>query len=122
MDKHMTLKPRISEKAYNMSQENHVYVFEVPGEANKLTVSAAVEAQFGVTVTAVNIINQKGKAKQQYRKRGRRTNGTRPDIKKAYVSLKDGDEIAIFPKEEDEKDKTANKQPAKSKKAARSTK
>lgn len=122
MDKTMLLKPRISEKAYNLSQEHKVYVFEVPTNANKLTVTSAVQAQFDVTVTAVNIVNQKGKAKQQYRKRGKRINGVRPDIKKAYITLKAGDEIAIFPKEEDEKDAAASKEPAKSKKATRSSK
>lgn len=117
----MTLKPRVSEKAYNMSQESKVYVFEVPTDANKITVTTAVQDQFKVTVTAVNILNVKGKAKQQYRKRGKRSMGKRPDVKKAYVTLKEGDEIAIFPKEEDEK-KNEQAVDAKSKKAARSKK
>lgn len=117
----MTLKPRVSEKAYNKSQQDKVYVFEVPTDANKISVTKAVQDQFNVTVTAVNILNVKGKAKTQYRKRGKRSTGKRPDIKKAYVSLKEGDEIAIFPKEEDEK--TTEPAPdAKSKKAARSKK
>ncbi len=120
MNKSMTLKPRLSEKAYNMSQENNVYVFEVPTNANKLSVAGAIEAQYGVSVTAVNISNTKGKSKLQYRKRGRKTSGKRPDIKKAYVSLKEGDTIVIFPAEDDKE--KAKPEASKSKKATRSTK
>jgi large subunit ribosomal protein L23 len=121
MSKFTALKPRISEKAYKMSQEDKVYVFEVPGNVNKLQVAAAVTSQFEVDVVSVNILNVKGKVKQQSRKRGKRNSGARPDIKKAYVTLKEGQEIAIFPKEEDDKAKDAPPD-AKSKKAARSTK
>ncbi len=120
MDSIMTLKPRVSEKAYDKSQNHGVYVFEVPHDATKLTIADAVKAQFDVTVTDVNIVNVKGKAKQQYRKRGKRSIGKRPDIKKAYVTLKTGDAIAIFPKEEEQKDEQPRD--AKSKKATRSTK
>lgn len=119
--KTMVLRPRVSEKAYQMSQENHVYVFQVPVNANKHTVAEAVEHQFEVNVTTINILNIKGKARQQYRKRGKRSTGKRPDIKKAYVTLKEGQEIAIFPKEEDDK-KSKNQPDAKSKKAVRSRK
>ncbi len=62
MDKSMTLKPRVSEKAYGLSQTAGVYVIQVPGDANKLTVTNAVQAQFDVTVTSVNIANIPGKA------------------------------------------------------------
>ena len=103
MDKTMTLKPRISEKAYGQSQSANVYVFVVPQEANKLTVAQAVEAQFEVTVLSVNITNVKGKVKTSYRKRGARNTGARTDIKKAYVTVKQGDVIPVFATEEDEK-------------------
>lgn len=111
MDKSMTLKPRISEKAYGLSQNSNVYVIQVPNDANKLSVARAISAQFEVTVTSVNIANVKGKAKQTVRKGGRRSNGKRPDMKKAYVTLKDGDSIAVFAAEEDQK-----AEPAKAKK------
>lgn len=106
----MTLKPRISEKAYALSQTQNVYVIQVPSDANKLTVAAAVSSQFGVTVTEVNIQNAKGKTKRTVRKGGRQSYGKRPDIKKAYVTLKAGDTIAIFATEEDEKPKAAKKE------------
>lgn len=111
MDKTMTIKPRISEKAYAKSQADNVYVFVVPQDANKLTVAAAIEAQFAVTVTAVNIANVKGKPKTSYGKRGKRNAGSRVDIKKAYVTVKQGDSIPVFATEED--DKKAKKPAAK---------
>ena len=101
MDKTMTLKPRISEKAYAQSQTSNVYVFVVPEDANKLTVAQAVEAQFDVTVLTVNILNIKGKVKTSYMKRGKRTPGARVDVKKAYVTVKQGDTIAVFASEDD---------------------
>lgn len=118
----MPLKPRISEKAYGLSQSNNVYVFQVPGTANKLTVADAVSTQFGVTVTNVNITVVKGKVKTTYRKRGGRTTGSRADMKKAYVTLKDGQTIPIFATEDDKKAADKPDAPAKSKKATRSTK
>ncbi len=98
----MILKPRVSEKAYGLSQKGNTYVFQVPGDANKLTIAAAIAEQFKVTVVGVNITNLKGKTKRTVRKGGRSTTGSRSDIKKAYVSLKDGDSIAIFANEEDD--------------------
>lgn len=103
MTKTMILKPRVSEKAYMQSQKTNVYVFQVPADANKLTVAEAITAQFGVTVEAVNIANVKGKVKTSYRKRGGRTQGARVDMKKAYVTVKRGDTIPVFATEEDEK-------------------
>jgi len=99
----MTLKPRLSEKAYNQSQSSNVYVFQVPDDANKHTVAEAVTAQFGVSVLTVNIAISKGKVKQSYKKRSGKTSGSRSDIKKAYVTVKQGDVIPIFAAEEDQK-------------------
>lgn len=110
MDKAMTLKPRISEKAYAQSQTMNVYVMQVPRSANKLTVASAVASQFGVSVTNVNIVNAKGKQKRTVRKGGRPTLGTRVDTKKAYITLKSGDSIAVFANEEDQKSKPAKKE------------
>lgn len=112
MSKIMTLKPRISEKAYGLSQQQNTYIFEVPKHANRLTVADAVSAQFDVTVEAVRISNAKGKIKQTYRKRSRPVTGKRSDVKRAYVRLKEGDKLPIFAaeeKEEAEAEKAANK-------------
>ncbi len=96
----LTLKPRVSEKSYALSQAHNVYVFQVPSEANKLTVGAAVASQFKVTVTDVNITNIKGKPKSTVRKGRRGANGKRSDMKKAFVTLKEGDTIPIFAAQE----------------------
>lgn len=104
----LVLRPRVSEKAYGMSQVLNTYVFNVPKDSNKLTVAQAVAAQFKVTVTTVNIINVKGKAKRTVRKGGKAVAGRDVDVKKAYVTLKEGDSIAVF----DTEDKT-EKKPAK---------
>lgn len=119
MDKTMTLKPRISEKAYGLSQTNNVYVIEVPADANKMTVAAAMTAQFDVTVTNVNMAIVKGKTKRTVRKGGRQTFGKRPNVKKAYITLKEGDSVPIFASEDEE---ATPKTPEKSKKAPRGTK
>lgn len=107
---HMTLRPRVSEKAYALSQLRNTYVFDVPGTANKVTVADAVATQFSVTVTEVNIVNIKGKAKRTVRKGGRAVTGRDVDVKKAYVTLQDGDSIAIFATEDDKADKASKKE------------
>lgn len=115
--KDMILKPRLSEKAYGQSMTSQVYTFVVPKSANKQTVAAAVSEQFDVTVTAVNIAVTKGKTVRSYTKRSRSTTGTRSDVKKAYVTLQKGDNIAIFDApEETKEDKKADKKAGKAKK------
>lgn len=106
----MTLRPRVSEKAYGLSQVRNTYVFDVPMDANRVTVAQAVAAQFKVTVEDVNISVLKGKAKRTVRKGGRASTGRDVTIKKAYVTLKAGDSIAIFAVEDEKADKTAKKE------------
>lgn len=96
MDKTMVLKPRVSEKSYALSMLTRTYVFEVPTTANKLSVKNAVEAQYKVTVTNVNVTNFKGKVKQSYRRGVRPVSGKRADTKRAYVTLKEGHSLPIF--------------------------
>ncbi len=96
MSKHIPVIPRMSEKAYTVSQSLNTYVFDVPNDANKHTVARAVASQFGVTVTNVNIANIPGKAISTYRKRGRATKGRQSDTKKAYITLKQGDSLPLF--------------------------
>lgn len=83
------LSPIITEKSTILSENNQV-VFEVPLTATKPQIAEAVEELFKVKVTAVNTIRQKGKTK-----RFRGIRGRRKDIKKAIVTLKDGDSIDI---------------------------
>lgn len=95
--KHMLLKPRMSEKTYVLSSGG-VYVFDVPKRANKAQIKSAVESQFDVTVEDVRALTVKGKEARSIRLGGvrRQIYGRRPDIKKAYVQLKKGDELPIF--------------------------
>ena len=83
------LAPHITEKSTLLSEQNAV-VFKVAREATKPQIKAAVEALFGVDVTGVNTITQKGKTK---RWKGRPY--TRSDVKKAVVTLADGQSIDI---------------------------
>jgi large subunit ribosomal protein L23 len=90
----ITLKPRMSEKTYAMSQTG-VYVFDVDTSVNKHEIADAVEGVYEVSVETVRTVTVKGKAKRMYRMR-RYENGRRSDVKKAYVTLKEGDQIPIF--------------------------
>jgi len=82
-------KPVITEKA-TMASENGAVVFEVAIGSNKPQIKEAVEALFGVKVKAVNTTIAKGKNK---RFRGRP--GKRADVKKAYVTLEEGNTIDV---------------------------
>jgi len=93
--KELLITPRMSEKAFAASQ-NGTYVFVVPDTANKQEIASAVAKQYDVTVVDVNIVRAKGKNVRTYRGRGKFASGTRKDVKKAYIRLKDGDSITIF--------------------------
>ena len=82
-------KPIITEKA-TMASENGAVVFEVAMDAAKPQINEAVEALFGVKVKAVNTTITKGKVK-----RFRGQIGKRKDVKKAYVTLEEGNTIDV---------------------------
>lgn len=84
------LGPVISEKAYNLLDENK-YTFLVRPDANKTEIKIAVEKVFGVKVTGVNTINRAGK-----RVRTRAGFGRRASTKRAVVTVAEGDRIDIF--------------------------
>ena len=81
--------PIITEKATRLSELNKV-VFRVADDASKDEIAAAVEELFKVKVTKVNTLNVKGKTK-----RFRGVAGRRSDIKKAIVTLAEGQTIDI---------------------------
>ena len=83
------LAPHITEKSTMLSEYNAV-VFKVAGSASKPQIKAAVEALFGVTVTGVNTIVQKGKTKKW-----KGAPYQRSDMKKAIVTLADGQSIDV---------------------------
>ncbi|MDB5163428.1 MAG: rplW [Candidatus Saccharibacteria bacterium] len=102
----LALLPRMSEKAYATSQALRTYVFEVPASANKLSVMAAVEKQFSVKTIKVTVITVKGKVKQTYRKGRRPVSGRRASVKKACVTLAEGQSIPIFAAVEEAEEKS----------------
>ena len=82
-------KPIVTEKT-TMASESGAVVFEVAIDSNKPSIKEAVESLFGVKVKAVNTTITKGKAK-----RFRGMLGKRKDIKKAYVTLEEGNTIDV---------------------------
>jgi large subunit ribosomal protein L23 len=82
-------RPIITEKA-TMASENGAVVFEVAIDANKPQIKEAVESLFNVKVKSVNTLITKGKTK-----RFKGQLGKRKDVKKAYVTLVEGNTIDV---------------------------
>ncbi|MDG2848018.1 50S ribosomal protein L23 [Vibrio parahaemolyticus] len=76
--------PHISEKATMAAEKANTIVFKVAKDATKKEIKAAVEKLFEVEVKSVNTLITKGKTKRQ---------GRRSDVKKAYVTLKEGQDL-----------------------------
>lgn len=86
------LEPVISEKAFSLLEQN-VYTFKVHPSSSKTEIAKAVEEIFDVQVLNVNTLRRKGK---RIRNRRRLTYGRRPDVKRAMVTLAEGDSIELF--------------------------
>ena len=82
------LAPIISEKATHLGEKRNQVLFKVLRDATKPEIKAAVELMFKVEVASVSTLVQKGKVKRFGRSTGRRDH-----VKKAYVSLKPGQEL-----------------------------
>jgi large subunit ribosomal protein L23 len=80
--------PIISEKATRVAEKHNQVLFKVLRNASKPEIKAAVELMFKVEVESVQVVNQQGKTKRFGRSIGRRDH-----VKKAYVSLKPGQEL-----------------------------
>ena len=91
LEKHYDIirSPVITEKSTLLSEHNQV-MFNVAKKATKPEIKAAVEALFEVKVSAVNTLNRKGKIKRFRGKPGRQS-----DVKKAIVTLEDGQSIDV---------------------------
>ena len=86
------ISPVVSEKSYQLIESN-VYTFLVHPDAAKPEIRSAIEEIFNVKVTKVNTLNRKGKTTRN-RKTGKA--GSRPDRKRAIVTLAEGDSIDLF--------------------------
>jgi large subunit ribosomal protein L23 len=84
-------RPLVTEKGHDYKDKYRTLCFEVSADANKTQVKSAVEKLFKVKVAEVRTATFDGKL----RRRGRFT-GYRPDWKKAYVKLKDGQKVPDF--------------------------
>lgn len=107
MEKTIQLLPRLSEKTYSLSN-SRVYVVNVPRGINKLSVKKAMEVQFDVKVSSVNLTNIPGKVKRSISKNGRRSSkGRDNDVRKAYVTLREGHSLPFFEAIEEEEQQSA---------------
>ncbi|HMR50433.1 MAG TPA: 50S ribosomal protein L23 [Arachnia sp.] len=84
------LRPVVSEKTYNLLDENK-YTFIVAPQANKTEIKIAIEQIFKVKVVSVNTLNRRGKTR-----RTRFGLGKKVDTKRAIVTVAEGDRIDIF--------------------------
>ena len=82
--------PIVSEKATMVADKTNAVTFKVLQNATKPEIKAAVELMFKVEVKGVSVVNIKGKAK-----RFGKSNGRRDNIRKAYVTLKTGQELNL---------------------------
>src|SRR5512147_610684 len=80
--------PIVSEKATSVAEKHNQVLFKVLRDATKPEIKAAVELMFKVEVASVSTVTQKGKVK-----RFGKSGGRRDHVKKAYVSLKPGQEL-----------------------------
>lgn len=85
------IRPLITEKATELRDDRNIVAFEVNLKANKIEIQRAVESQFDVKVAEVRIARMHGKVRRQGRYVGRK-----PDWKKAYVRLADGEKQIEF--------------------------
>ena len=83
------VSPAITEKS-TMASDNNQVVFNVAKKATKPEIKAAIEALFGVKVKAVNTLLRKGKVK-----RFRGIKGRQSDVKKAVVTLAEGQSLDV---------------------------
>lgn len=91
------LKPHASEKSYALSEQRNTYVFKIPKQANAHSIARAIASQFGVSVVDIRLAKLPGKTKRSTRRAGRNIyRGKRTDIRKAYVTLKEGESLPIF--------------------------
>lgn len=87
----IVVRPMITEKSSAAWQDRKEYVFEVHPDASKGQIRAALQQHFGVTVTSVRTMQMRRNAIA----RGK-TRGVTPRWKKAIVTLKAGDSLAVF--------------------------
>ena len=90
------LKPILTEKMADLGERLNRYAFEVNSKSNKIEIKNAIENAYGVNVKAVNTMKQGGgKRKMKYTNKGVSFQRTK-QIKKAIVTLEEGDTIDLY--------------------------
>lgn len=84
-------RPLVTEKTSILREDGRTIVFQVAAAANKIQIKRAIEQLLGSKVDAVRTAMAHGKVKRQGRYAGRR-----PDWKKAYVTLREGQKMPEF--------------------------
>ncbi len=84
-------KPLLTEKSNNLKADRNIVCFEVDRRANKIQIKEAVEKMFGVKVENVTTATVHGKTRRMGRSIGRK-----PDWKKAFVKIKEGEKKIEF--------------------------
>lgn len=85
------VRPLVTEKTIKSEETNNTVVFEVAKGTNKIQIKQAIEEIFNVKVESVNVVNQKPKTKRMGKYVGKTKN-----LKKAYITLKEGSKITIL--------------------------
>ena len=84
-------RPLITEKTSLLREDGKTIVFQVARDANKVEIKRAIEQLLGTKVSSVRTSLMHGKVKRQGRFAGQR-----PDWKKAYVTLREGEKMPEF--------------------------
>lgn len=87
-------RPILTEKMTMLGERNQ-YAFEVDINANKIEIAQEIAKRFSVDIESIRTIRYKGKRKSQFTRRGR-LEGSRPNWKKAIVTLKEGQMIELL--------------------------
>src|SRR5437870_3031475 len=90
-------KPLLTEKVTMLTEKLNRYAFKVDHRANKIQIKGAIEAMYGVNVTAVNTMKYVGKLKTRNTKAGAgAVSGRAATYKKAIITLKSGEVIDFY--------------------------
>lgn len=89
------IRPVVSEKSENSSEELGQYTFVVDKKANKIQIAKAIESKFDVKVTSVNTMVMPAKARSRYTRAGV-LKGRVSGYKKAIISVADGETIDFY--------------------------
>ena len=85
------VRPILTEKSTLLQEDANTFVFEVALDSNKIQIAEAVQSLFGVKVSGVRTLVQRGKVRRFGRHIGKRSNW-----KKAYVTVAEGEEIDLL--------------------------